>query len=665
MQEWSVVHEIRVHGVGGPQEERLLGVRSPDDLSVTSLGEGTRLVRRRAIADGVEGYSWGGLTSSSRKAATWIVYLPFTLINGAGWAAPRGRAGRFHSLLTYALAFTATASYVLWTGYILIDLVAWQWRRRLLQAAVVVDHPWLSGAVEYAMPVVCGAVFVLLVVLLFALMIRRSPTGAIEDDAGAWQKGETFAPRFYQHRKSERLLWAAHLVIAAAAALAILGVAVARHGPGPETLLLGQLVVGVGLAQGGIVLLMWLTAFIMRTRPYGAAIATLGAVTANAAFAGVALLAIRFLGGFPTDGTRTVQGGPELGLTSTFLWSLAGGVVVAALALVHLYTKPLDTTDLAPPVDPDINRPIHGLTESALGGVRRARRIARLAHSAVVPVCLFTFAFVIGGIIYLVICGVTTTSPFNENRMFDAGNWPQWAGGVVLAALPAVTAEAFRRAAKSEKDRQALGIAWDVMLIWPRRYHPLAVPPYAADATRELRCRITHFANRDRVLVSAHSQGSGLTFIALQTMAADPAEKPKLKRVWYLTYGSHLNGLYALLFPRYFDHSAVARLLDSVAGWRNFWRRTDPIGAPIVLASREPYVGDLVPGDDALPDKICPDPPDSRPDGWEDAAHEHAPLERDRPLWLELSGHSWYLAEPQLKRWVDEIKSASPQAAGL
>jgi hypothetical protein len=659
------MRELRIHGVGGPQEERLLGVLSPEDLAVATLGEGTRIVRRRAVDDGVEGYSWGGLTSSSRNAAGWVLYLPFSLINGAGWAAPRGWSGRVHSALAHLLALTATASYVVWTGFLLVDLVGFQWRNRLRAVDVVKSNGWLNGAVEYAMPVLCAAVFALLVFAFFALMNRRSPTEALskhDDDGGGWKKDETFSPVFFQHRSRERLLWLLHILLAGAGVAIVVGLAIDRRDTACQ-LWLGELVVGVGLAQGAIVSLLWLTALLGRTRPVGAAIATLGAVMANAAFAGVALLATKFLSGYPGGiKNRLVKGGPELGLTSTFFWSLVVGVVLMSLAALHFYAKPIDDGDLPPPVDADINAPVHGLTELARKNVLRARRLARLAHCSLIPVCFLMFAFVVGGAVYLFLCGIQDDWPFDHRHGYHSTNWTDWIGGIVLTALPALTALAFRRAATSVKDRRTLGIIWDVMLIWPRRYHPLAVPPYAANATAELRKRILHHLDEDpKLLVSAHSQGSALSFIALRALADSP-DKPKLEQVWYLTYGSHLNGIYAMLFPRHFHNVAIAELKNSVADWRNYWRRTDPIGAPIILANQQPYLGELVPGDDALPDTICPDPPLPPPVGWNDPAGPYAPLERDRSPWLELGIHSHYLAEPALKTWVLTLPRTYPPA---
>ena len=96
--------EIRVHGVGGPQAPKMLGEpfehdvmtlppfappdpgwSAPDPL-VPPTSE-TRFVRR-AHDDGTEAYEWGGLTTGSLAKALWVLYLPFTLINAAGWAHP-------------------------------------------------------------------------------------------------------------------------------------------------------------------------------------------------------------------------------------------------------------------------------------------------------------------------------------------------------------------------------------------------------------------------------------------------------------------------------------------------------------------------------------------------------------------------------------------------
>lgn len=84
----SNVIELRIHGVSGTPPEDLLrtpAIRvSGSDRSGFYRSEGTVSSR----AGFVEAYSWGGLTSSARSTALWLLLLPFAVINLAGWMAP-------------------------------------------------------------------------------------------------------------------------------------------------------------------------------------------------------------------------------------------------------------------------------------------------------------------------------------------------------------------------------------------------------------------------------------------------------------------------------------------------------------------------------------------------------------------------------------------------
>jgi hypothetical protein len=84
--------ELRIHGVGGSPGEKLLGVSGPDAAVVVGEGIDTVFLARRGEArrdePPVEGYDWGGLTSGSVWQPLWVLLLPFTLVNVAGWGQP-------------------------------------------------------------------------------------------------------------------------------------------------------------------------------------------------------------------------------------------------------------------------------------------------------------------------------------------------------------------------------------------------------------------------------------------------------------------------------------------------------------------------------------------------------------------------------------------------
>ncbi|WP_329181276.1 hypothetical protein [Streptomyces sp. NBC_01477] len=64
----------------------------------------------------------------------------------------------------------------------------------------------------------------------------------------------------------------------------------------------------------------------------------------------------------------------------------------------------------------------------------------------------------------------------------------------------------------------------------------------------------------------------------------DPAARG---RVALLTYGCPLARLYGRWFPAYFGPGPLRGLHRDMHAWRNLWRRTDPIGGPVLLAGPE------------------------------------------------------------------------------
>src|SRR5207247_6107423 len=112
--------QLRVHGVGGPQGPKMLGVLEetdtitlpPEDVVIRDVdidevpksipvNNGSRVLRR--LDDlGVEAYEWGGLTLGSLVHSLWAVFLPLTVLNVAGWSRRPG-AGRAARCVTSVL----------------------------------------------------------------------------------------------------------------------------------------------------------------------------------------------------------------------------------------------------------------------------------------------------------------------------------------------------------------------------------------------------------------------------------------------------------------------------------------------------------------------------------------------------------------------------------
>ena len=101
--------------------------------------------------------------------------------------------------------------------------------------------------------------------------------------------------------------------------------------------------------------------------------------------------------------------------------------------------------------------------------------------------------------------------------------------------------------------------------------------------------------------------------------------------------------------------TALLRKLADPPGmvaWRNFYRRTDPIGGPL----RPPEPAPDRKGGSALDTELA-DPMPTQTVAWLRAPNE-APLEHDRPAWSQIAVHSFYLNEPELKDWVVRLKAA-------
>lgn len=89
------VVELRVHGVSGTPPEALLDRAEVRQVGGDKIAGFYRPVLRTQLRDhqpittdaatgpGLEGYSWGGITSGARSRALWLIFFPFALANVA------------------------------------------------------------------------------------------------------------------------------------------------------------------------------------------------------------------------------------------------------------------------------------------------------------------------------------------------------------------------------------------------------------------------------------------------------------------------------------------------------------------------------------------------------------------------------------------------------
>lgn len=669
------VVELRIHGVGGSSPERLLGERHPDDVVRLRVGHRTGLWARRADPT-VQGYVWGGLTAGSRLQPLWVVLLPFTLCNVAGWMHPpltasarrRQRVQAVRVLVT-VLGTTLTASWVLWLAVIGGDYLAFQEGAGLaadpatagwvagagatVAAAGVVWRGWPPLLAGGALLVAVGAALqwsdlpraravggvvaaqaVLALVVVVAGATGRSfgrPSG-LGPRWAARRNDDLRNPAFFTEFRGSARLLAVHAAVAGVTLALVVARAWTRAGtdPLPGSLDLGSSLVALGAVQSVLVAALAalsigpLRGWAGRWRVAGPAVAaTLALVLTTAVFGGLALFVSRQAG--------TTVTGAELALLDVFALVLAAVAALVALAWAPAF--------LRGGPGPDRRR-------------ARRERLARAPRHLDVILTSATAAFVLASAWATVARVDTAGSLVPWDWRIDAArsigpfrDAAVWLLAFVVPALGLVV----RAGVRSLSARRNIGNLWDVLTFWPRRFHPLAVRPYTEHAVPELRDLVHQALGRPggAVLVSAHSQGSVLAFAALSSLVAEEDCRDRLALV---TYGSPLELLH-VAFPGYVGPAELAFLHANLADWRNFYRRTDHIGGPLsapVPVNEEladPAVGasDLAPTLGATP----------RP-----------ALEPDRVAGPEMAGHNDYLREPRVKAWVAATKERLAGTAG-
>lgn len=155
--------------------------------------------------------------------------------------------------------------------------------------------------------------------------------------------------------------------------------------------------------------------------------------------------------------------------------------------------------------------------------------------------------------------------------------------------------------------RKTFGSIADIAGFWAPDLHPLAGASYRRALLSGIRQTVNDLAMDypdHPIALVGHSQGSVVcawfmrgghwTERASEAMTDRAALKRGLHdvdfrrsdRIALFTCGSPLDTLYRTFFPRYFDDDFFARTTTMTfrsAWWRNYWRRTDPIGSPLPM----------------------------------------------------------------------------------
>lgn len=674
--------ELRVHGVGGSHGARMLGFDSPHDAVVVAEGIGGTSVLARRTDPSVESYDWGNLTSGTGSKPFWVFLLPFTLINLAGWmhppdgGAPPWLVARIRELV-HVLSGLLTATYVFTFGVIFVDLMGYQWAGRLAARADVNGNVVKATSVvaEQKLGVALGLLALLGVVgaLVYTagasqLAFENQKLSSLQDMERPrdtpWGADEKLDSQgFFYHPEAARRRFRIHLILAVACWLLVCGLAVNRtfldtaHTLEEQRLELGDLLtVSSGLAYLGVALL-WITSLGAKrkvgerwARSGPAIAATLGFGLVNAVVSGTVLLLLKQLNKWPRRpvGAPVLMGGPELNLVD--IWGglvLAFGVAALVLGIIVIFSPRAKIDDIRPGRGSGPGCQIDGLPKSMRKAVARARYFSILAKRGGLIAFVVAFGIYMVGLVSVAVRLLLARS-WRLPDPTNTGALLYQAGAYVLPALALLVVQIVRTGRKGA--RTFASTLWDVFTFWPRRYSPLAVRPYSERAVPELQGRILHHT-QDRedpcpLVLGVHSQGSVLAFAALSPMSAE-----QLQKVALVTYGCPVSTIYSMFFPAYFGAAEVVALRDKLShppddlvGWRNFYRRTDPIGGPVFSLTDTPQC------DTELADPF--------PGPAADIGNDTPPLERDAPPWLQVAGHSHYMQEPELKAWLRRVRKA-------
>lgn len=687
------VIELRVHGVGGSTPEALLGEGTRAD-TIRTAGDDVVGFHGRKRDLHVEGYVWGRLTSGLIVQPLWLLLLPFTLLNVGAWMHGHPRlltrpwAWTASRILFRCLAYALTVGYVFWLSNIVIKRLFLHWGLDGRIAGAEARVLWGIGAM-----VLLG--LVVLVVARFTQKGFEEVEGPNARHAGSptsWHRdllafvlfplkwssyramGEIRSleddfttPSFWSRAPEARAQLFGHAWwgIGALVLCSLLAWSSVRTGSG--NLHLARLVTVLMIVQVALLAALALVHAVGWERPARGGFRWLGPAVAAGASVGLATGFFyglsRFAQSLAPDDTTPLRGSvllergvsrvpvpQELELGGAFaVAALVFGFALAATGLWLLWRAHVERTPMNDPTSPGWmpantappGAELNGVPGGARLWLALQRSISEALRSIDIVLTASSLAFFIAAI--AVIGGWEP-----PKGLRDFGNRAVlWGTFIALVFL-------WRRGFKT-KGRKVVGVLWDVLTFWPRRYHPLAVRPYAERAVPLLQRRLYFHAEGSpdgvrsprRVLLSAHSQGTVIAYAALRG-----CENHVVKEVAMVTYGSPLWQLYGRFFPAYFDKDDFIELRSQLYpsaqtnSWRNFFRRTDYIGKRVFEGTSIEDCDQEVPDPAILP-RISSLTLDERLDAWPDPV---------RTAWSRLARHSFYNSEVQVKTYVRDVK---------
>lgn len=639
------VTELRVHGVGGESPEEMLGVPHVHRVAGTKRAGFYRSPKWITL-DGpdrnLEGYSWGGITSSSRLRALWIILLPFALINLAGWMIPqsgsaarptaRSRTDAMTISLYRLFGLAASVAAVTFGSMLLIEFVA--------LGCACTDRwylaPWrLAGNEPQRIVVGASMAAATLLVLAFVARLGQASKHEIDKTERSDPAGQTTfvgsgnGPRteIWQRPDVADRLGLAHTSVSLAViglmlieALALVSAESLRLGTG---ILVGLAAIAVIQASvvsvsasrvnrlvlagvAGVTLWTLVEGWKLSALPNPLTDLTIVPFSVFAAFGGLFVVtALATAGRRWFAGIRPSATDDDQRIGWIRFLSPVSVLGAAALLIVAVGAGLLGVT--ADILDLDV----------ALNEVNRFAVPGLLWFVEAIPMGLFVYFTATSRTSEDIAADYDLTVTSSRDRRFVSGvqraekiaavtdrlDWILFGGLMgaliglvffraswmdtltplaerVVLVLPVLGVGLIAWMIREPTARRGFGVIWDVSTFWPRWYHPFAPPSYAEFAVPHLKARIESLAPTP-VVLSTHSQGSVIGAAALAGTQPDD-----LAHVRWISHGCPLDRLYATYFGEYFDADLFEDLRIALAeeSWCNLWRRTDYIGGSVAAS---------------------------------------------------------------------------------